>query len=420
MLHVWCLRAALLLLFFPGAAPVLLAGGASGNVKWLGWYHNAPQETHTFSNIAFQVQNATQAIEQYNSYGQPSLINLEVKLWCKGNCSDLLPPAAASAAVATRQAGTSATAESRSATCSSTVANTVLGYGSNLHAGPTTAKTVGECCSRCSKDPKCRSYSWEGSTARACWLHTSVGPTHHEIGTTSGVPDGPVPQPGSCALDATPNRDCPDSDLANGTRGKLSPAACCAACKAASGCNAWVVTGQSDKGTAQAGICYLKKDCNGLVETMDGVAGLANGTLPHPKPRHWTGWRLRPDHESYIKGLAALYGPLLSNGTVLGFNLGDELCAKGLPQSNLSAGAKAMRKAFPRGSAILWYNEDSGAPRKPGYRVPPEMDWYSIDLYDMRYDRKNALVYNTKLQFWMFSFETSALFNQTARDKRSG
>jgi hypothetical protein len=128
---------------------------------------------------------------------------------------------------------------------------------------------------------------------------------------------------------------------------------------------------------------------------LDGFAGLVNGTLPPAPPRHWTGWRLRPDHKIYIAGLAALYGPLLSNATVLGFNLGDELYAKGLPHSNLSACARAMRAAFPRGSAILWYNEDSGAPTKKGYRVPPEMDWFSIDLYDMSMRRGPGWVNNS-------------------------
>eukprot|EP01050_Picozoa_sp_SAG11_P001837 SAG11_NODE_86_length_17300_cov_11.466717_9_plen_94_part_00 len=49
--------------------------------------------------------------------------------------------------------------------------------------------------------------------------------------------------------------------------------------------------------------------------------------------------------------------PMLADGSIMGVNLGDELCWSCLPYSNLSAAVNLVRRDLPRGTAILYYNE---------------------------------------------------------------
>jgi hypothetical protein len=109
---------------------------------------------------------------------------------------------------------------------------------------------------------------------------------------------------------------------------------------------------------------------------------------------------LRPDFKDTIAALAAVARPLLANKTIIGFNLGDEMSWSCLPPTQLSAGAAELRSHFPRGSAIIWYNEASG-PLDPtsrwrvsrpwgkancpeirdDYKIPAALDWFSVDIY---------------------------------------
>ena len=61
-------------------------------------------------------------------------------------------------------------------------------------------------------------------------------------------------------------------------------------------------------------------------------------------------------------------------------------------QSTLEYAINAVRATFPRGQAILWYNEASGplTRQKDGcrtfctdFRIPEALDWFSVDLYHM-------------------------------------
>jgi hypothetical protein len=114
---------------------------------------------------------------------------------------------------------------------------------------------------------------------------------------------------------------------------------------------------------------------------------------------------LRPDYKAAVAKFAAAAKPLLANRSIIGFNLGDELSWSCVTPTDLAAGAAEIRSHFPRGSAVIWYNEASGpldptsrwrVPRPWGkaicpeihanYSIPAALDWFSVDIYD----RKNS------------------------------
>jgi hypothetical protein len=102
---------------------------------------------------------------------------------------------------------------------------------------------------------------------------------------------------------------------------------------------------------------------------------------------------LRPDWPQAWATVAAQAEPLLVNGTILGFNLGDELVWNCLAPTNLTVVANAVRARFPRGRALIWYNEATpplGSDKKdacghavPEYTIPAALDWFSTDIYHM-------------------------------------
>lgn len=106
---------------------------------------------------------------------------------------------------------------------------------------------------------------------------------------------------------------------------------------------------------------------------------------------YWTanGAVLSVNYMSSLQIAADAAAPLLKNGTILGFNLGDELVWNGLLPSSLTSASNAVRALFPRGSAIIWYNEAwpvlSGGTDYYGnpvdFSIPPSLDWFSVDKY---------------------------------------
>jgi hypothetical protein len=111
-------------------------------------------------------------------------------------------------------------------------------------------------------------------------------------------------------------------------------------------------------------------------------------------PKGVRGFRLRPDAASSWAAVATVASELLANKSIIGFNLGDELVWNCLPPDQLRAGVDLIRKSFPRGEAIIWYNEaipvltdgisqcnrTSAHPMQP-YTIPDGLDWFSIDMY---------------------------------------
>lgn len=89
--------------------------------------------------------------------------------------------------------------------------------------------------------------------------------------------------------------------------------------------------------------------------------------------------------------LAAAAASAIAQGSLLGFNLGDELVLKCIPPATIAKAAERIRTNFPRGKAILWYNEAAhpwtpfmdfcGQPHN--FSIPGALDWFSIDMYHM-------------------------------------
>eukprot|EP00051_Salpingoeca_urceolata_P012377 m.153385 g.153385 ORF g.153385 m.153385 type:complete len:355 (-) comp17471_c1_seq2:710-1774(-) len=104
-----------------------------------------------------------------------------------------------------------------------------------------------------------------------------------------------------------------------------------------------------------------------------------------------SGLTLRADYQTRLAALEPLAKQLLNNGTIFGFNLGDELAWNCLQPADLKTGANAVRAMFPRGTAVIWYNEASMlGPKKNScgkvvsdYSIPAALDWFSIDMYHM-------------------------------------
>lgn len=102
---------------------------------------------------------------------------------------------------------------------------------------------------------------------------------------------------------------------------------------------------------------------------------------------------LSPSASKSIAALRPLAAELLQNGTIIGFNLGDELLWNCLDPQNLTKGAQIIREAFPKGSAVIWYNEaaffhslpakDSCGTPHADLKIPEELDWFSVDIYHM-------------------------------------
>ena len=99
---------------------------------------------------------------------------------------------------------------------------------------------------------------------------------------------------------------------------------------------------------------------------------------------------LRPDYEARWAALAAQAAPLLADGSLYGFNLGDELIWNCLDPANLTVAADAVRASFA--TAVIWYNEatpplqsgiDSCGHTGLNVTVPSSLDIFSTDLYHM-------------------------------------
>jgi hypothetical protein len=100
---------------------------------------------------------------------------------------------------------------------------------------------------------------------------------------------------------------------------------------------------------------------------------------------------LHPDYAARWSRYAAVAKPAVANGTVLGFDLGDELVYQCVDSTNVSTVADAVRREFPRGEAVIWYNDvakwnwnftDKCGVRREFF-IPPALDWFSIDMYHM-------------------------------------
>jgi len=74
-------------------------------------------------------------------------------------------------------------------TCNS-ASGIMLGSGANI--AQVHASSVGDCCTKCSANSKCKAFAYH-SDGGACWLHSAVAPVGRQDGVISGVPTGPLP-----------------------------------------------------------------------------------------------------------------------------------------------------------------------------------------------------------------------------------
>eukprot|EP00038_Savillea_parva_P026607 m.55291 g.55291 ORF g.55291 m.55291 type:complete len:320 (+) comp7592_c0_seq1:224-1183(+) len=143
---------------------------------------------------------------------------------------------------------------------------------------------------------------------------------------------------------------------------------------------------------------YTNLELAGTPEAAVAAHGLAThkiDALLSVRDTFFSGPGLHPDWESRWSAMVDVGKELLNNGTIIGFNLGDELVWNCIPSSNVSSAAAAVRADFPRGSAIIWYNEaaffgrdrsgfeNSCKEKVPDYTIPPDLDWFSTDIYHM-------------------------------------
>ena len=111
------------------------------------------------------------------------------------------------------------------------------------------------------------------------------------------------------------------------------------------------------------------------------------------KDAFFSGKGIRPDFQSAWGRIEKEARPLFTNGTLLGFNLGDELVWNCVEPSAIRTAVATIRQSFPAGEAIIWYNEaamdlsnapkDSCGKRHPDFTIPPQLDWFSVDIYHM-------------------------------------
>ena len=102
---------------------------------------------------------------------------------------------------------------------------------------------------------------------------------------------------------------------------------------------------------------------------------------------------LRPDWRTRWAAVSAAAVPLLRNGTIFGFFIGDELFPQHVTPAELRTAADAVRADFPSPSVISWVNfcacppfgrqlpDGSWAPGA-GFDIPPSLSWASVDVYD--------------------------------------
>ena len=127
------------------------------------------------------------------------------------------------------------------------------------------------------------------------------------------------------------------------------------------------------------------------VQSLLPVRGYFFGTAPSRQ-----GLALLPDWEARWSAALPLVKTLLSNGTIFGVFMGDELVWGCLPMNNLTFAIAAVRASLPRGAdgtgPVIWSNEAAMIDHAHTfcnrteifpYVIAPGLDWFSVDIYHM-------------------------------------
>jgi hypothetical protein len=97
--------------------------------------------------------------------------------------------------------------------------------------------------------------------------------------------------------------------------------------------------------------------------------------------------KLRPTWQSDWVAFASEVAPYVSNGTVIGFWLGDELAGRCCTLDTIKLMAQTVKSSFP--NSIVYYNEaatplQEGKPcaniPKGGYHLAGAVDWFGMDM----------------------------------------
>ena len=106
---------------------------------------------------------------------------------------------------------------------------------------------------------------------------------------------------------------------------------------------------------------------------------------------NFTSHGLRDDWREQWVETSNVARELLSNQSLIGFNLGDELVWNCINPEALTQCADTIRQDFPKGTAYIWYNEASApvssgmnsCDEKVNFSIPSSLDWFSVDIYHM-------------------------------------
>jgi hypothetical protein len=146
---------------------------------------------------------------------------------------------------------------------------------------------------------------------------------------------------------------------------------------------------------ARSGAGALPINASWLVYARSfGVQGMWNvegAFFSHSVTRD--GLALRSDWRDRWEAVAAAAAPLLENGTMFGFFIGDELYPQKVTPAELRTAADAVRADFPAPSVVTWVNfcacppfgKETGAETwtpGEGYDIPSSLSWASVDVYD--------------------------------------
>jgi hypothetical protein len=91
---------------------------------------------------------------------------------------------------------------------------------------------------------------------------------------------------------------------------------------------------------------------------------------------------LRSDYLAQWKEIAAQASPMIDDGSLFGFMMGDELLFNGLSYDSLNVSINLVKSTFP--SAVVYYNEAYPIFTTTNYEfpsVPPMLDLFSVDIY---------------------------------------
>ena len=103
-------------------------------------------------------------------------------------------------------------------------------------------------------------------------------------------------------------------------------------------------------------LAFASDVADALANKAHGIASLlkVEGIFVD-KDTRWQ-FKLHADYEARWQASVPAFEPLLRNGSIIGFFLGDELPWNGLPLAQVQAMARAVRASFPVGTAVIYTN----------------------------------------------------------------